>query len=81
MRESYKNTVLHFFYAIQTSDGEMEKNRRMERAVESGGFVVFLVLPVLWRSAFQAHRRQCYFPGTSYPVTIATLSSAFQAPQ
>ena len=78
-RKSYKKSVLHFFCAIQTSDGGMEKKRRMERAVESGGFVVFLVLPVLWRSAFQAHRRQCYFPGTSYPVTIAALSSAFRA--
>lgn len=38
-RESYKNTVLHFFCAIQTSDGEKEKNRRMEVVVESGGFV------------------------------------------
>lgn len=39
MRESYKKSVLHFFCAIQTSDGGMEKKRRMEREVESGGFV------------------------------------------
>ena len=38
-RESYKNTVLHFFCAIQTSDGGMEKKRRIRVAVESGGFV------------------------------------------
>ena len=38
-RESYKKSVLHFFCAIQTSDGGMEKKRRMERAVGSGGFV------------------------------------------
>ena len=34
---------------------------------------------VLWRSAFQAHRPRLAFPGTAYPVTIATLCSAFQA--
>ena len=38
-RESYKKSVLHFFCAFQTSDGGMEKKRRMERAVGSGGFV------------------------------------------
>ena len=31
--------MLHFFCAIQTSDGGMEKKIRMEGAVESGGFV------------------------------------------
>ena len=36
-------------------------------------------LHVLWRSAFQAHRALRAYPGTSYPVTIATLCSAFQA--
>ena len=36
-------------------------------------------LHVLWRSAFQAHRPRSVYPGTSYPVTIATLCSAFQA--
>ena len=40
-RESYKKSVLHFFCAFQTSDGEKEKKRRMRGAVESGGFVVF----------------------------------------
>ena len=35
--------------------------------------------PVLWRSAFQAHRPSHAFPGTAYPVTIASLCSAFQA--
>ena len=34
---------------------------------------------VLWRSAFQAHRPRLAYPGTAYPVTIATLCSAFQA--
>ena len=34
---------------------------------------------VLWRSAFQAHRPRIAFPGTAYPVTIASLCSAFQA--
>ena len=33
--------MLHFFCAIQTSDGGMEKKRRKWLAVESGGFVVF----------------------------------------
>ena len=40
-RESYKKSVLHFFCAFQTSDGGMEKKRRMERSVGNGGFVVF----------------------------------------
>ena len=31
------------------------------------------------RTAFQAELLQLLLPGTSYPVTIATLSSAFQA--
>ena len=35
--------------------------------------------PVLWRSAFQAHRSRIAYPRTSSPVTIATLCSAFQA--
>ena len=35
--------------------------------------------PVLRRSAFQAHRTLLVEPGTSYPVTIASLCSAFQA--
>ena len=34
---------------------------------------------VLWRSAFQAHRPRLAYPGTAYPVTIASLCSAFQA--
>ena len=37
------------------------------------------LMPVLWRSAFQAHRFRIASPGTSYPVTIASLCSAFQA--
>ena len=36
-------------------------------------------MPVLWRSAFQAHRPHLAYPGTAYPVTIASLCSAFQA--
>ena len=36
-------------------------------------------LHVLWRSAFQARRPRRAYPGTAYPVTIATLCSAFQA--
>ena len=35
--------------------------------------------PVLWRSAFQAHRPRFVYPRTSSPVTVATLRSAFQA--
>ena len=35
--------------------------------------------PVLWRSAFQAHRSCTAYPRTSSPVTVATLRSAFQA--
>ena len=31
------------------------------------------------RTAFQAELLQQFLPGTSYPVTIATLCSAFQA--
>ena len=31
---------------------------------------------VLWRSAFQAHRPHLAYPGTAYPVTIASLCSA-----
>ena len=38
-----------------------------------------LYLLVLWRSAFQAHRPHLAYPGTAYPVTIASLCSAFQA--
>ena len=34
---------------------------------------------VLGRSAFQAHRPHNAFPGTSYPVTVATLRTDFQA--
>ena len=34
---------------------------------------------VLWRSAFQAHRSRLAYPGTAYPVTIASLCTAFQA--
>ena len=36
-------------------------------------------MPVLWRSAFQAHRPHIALPSTSCPVTVATLRSAFQA--
>ena len=36
-------------------------------------------LHFLGRSAFQAHRPHNTFPGTSYPVTVATLRTAFQA--
>ena len=36
--------------------------------------------PVLWRSAFQAHRPHIACPGTSYPVTKKLrFCSAFQA--
>ena len=35
---------------------------------------------LLWRSAFQAHRPLNAPPGTPYPVTVAALRSAFQAP-
>lgn len=64
MGESYKNTVLHFFCAFQTSDGEKEKKRRMEVAAESGGFVGN------GRNALRAHpgepeRRQAASPGYS----------------
>ena len=37
------------------------------------------VFIVLWRSAFQARRLRIVPPGTSYPVTVAALRSAFQA--
>ena len=57
MRESYKNTMLHFFCAIQTSDGGMEKKRRMEGEVESGGFVGKR------RNALRAHPGDPDIPG------------------
>ena len=38
-----------------------------------------LYLHVLWRSAFQARRTRRAYPRTSYPVTIASLCTAFQA--
>ena len=55
MRESYKNTVLHFFCAIQTSDGEKKKKRRMERAVENGRFVGKSRKSRILRNALRAH--------------------------
>lgn len=54
-RESYKNTVLHFFCAFQTSDGGMEKKRRMEVAVESCGFVGNGLESRILRNALRAH--------------------------
>ena len=54
-RESYKKSVLHFFCAIQTSDGGMEKKRRMERAVGSGGFVGNGRKSRILRNALRAH--------------------------
>ena len=53
-------------------------NARM-RCLEGTTPVAMLIVQVLWRSAFQAHRALRAYPGTSYPVTIATLCSAFQA--
>ena len=39
-----------------------------------------VAIDVLWRSAFQARRPHNAPPGTAYPVTVAALRSAFQAP-
>ena len=47
--------MLHFFCAIQTSDGGMEKKIRMWRAVESGGFVGNGRESRILRNALRAH--------------------------
>ena len=62
-RESYKKSVLHFFCAFQTSDGEMEKKRRMWRAVESGGFVGKIRKSRILRNALRAHPGEPDIPG------------------
>ena len=62
-RESYKKSVLHFFCAIQTSDGGMERKRRIWRAVESGGFVGKSRKSRILRNALRAHPGEPDIPG------------------
>ena len=62
-RESYKKSVLHFFCAIQTSDGGMEKKRRIRVAVESGGLVGKRRKSRILRNALRAHPGEPDIPG------------------
>ena len=55
------------------------KKQLQQFCLEGSTPVAVNKLHVLWRSAFQAHRSRIDYPRTSSPVTIATLSSAFQA--
>ena len=55
------------------------KKQLQQFCLEGSTPVAVNKLHVLWRSAFQAPRSRIDNPGTSYPVTIATLCSAFQA--
>ena len=55
------------------------RSNRKGGALKGSTPVAMYKAHVLWRSAFQAHRSCLAYPGTSYPVTIATLCSAFQA--
>ena len=52
---------------------------RLEKWAESFCIAARVWKPVLWRSAFQAHRTVLVDPSTACPVTIASLCSAFQA--
>ena len=68
--------------STERSDGNRVRSARKQLLIKfclEGSTPVEMFNPVLWRSAFQAHRVSIFPPGTSYPVTVATLRSAFQA--
>ena len=85
----YSN-LIQYDYGINCLEGSTERsdsNRGRSPRIEDASMfclegstpVAMYKDPVQWRSAFQAHRPHIATPGTSYPVIVATLRSAFQA--
>ena len=67
----------YIFLPTNCTNGH-EDNALRKMATGSGARIVTNAMRghILWRSAFQAHRSRLAYPGTAYPVTIASLCSA-----